>query len=231
MDKITIAIDGFSSTGKSTIAKQVAKELGYAYVDSGAMYRAVTLFAISKRYISENHFDVKGLISELPNIDLRFEFNDELGYGEIFLNDKNVENKIRTMKVSSFVSQVATIPEVRAHLVKLQKQIGKNQGVVMDGRDIGTVVFPKAELKIFMVSSPDTRAKRRYDELLDRGEDVNYEEVLKNVQDRDHMDSTRKDSPLKKAEDAIEIDNSDLGLEEQFEKVMQLVRMTLEDYE
>ncbi|NND10930.1 MAG: (d)CMP kinase, partial [Flavobacteriaceae bacterium] len=204
MDKITIAIDGFSSTGKSTIAKQVAKELGYAYVDSGAMYRAVTLFAISKRYISENHFDVKGLISELPNIDLRFEFNDELGYGEIFLNDKNVENKIRTMKVSSFVSQVATIPEVRAHLVKLQKQIGKNQGVVMDGRDIGTVVFPKAELKIFMVSSPDTRAKRRYDELLDRGEDVNYEEVLKNVQDRDHMDSTRKDSPLKKAEDAIE---------------------------
>ncbi|MBT8310023.1 MAG: (d)CMP kinase, partial [Flavobacteriaceae bacterium] len=195
MDKITIAIDGFSSTGKSTIAKQVAKELGYAYVDSGAMYRAVTLFAISKRYISENHFDVKGLISELPNIDLRFEFNDELGYGEIFLNDKNVENKIRTMKVSSFVSQVATIPEVRAHLVKLQKQIGKNQGVVMDGRDIGTVVFPKAELKIFMVSSPDTRAKRRYDELLDRGEDVNYEEVLKNVQDRDHMDSTRKDSP------------------------------------
>ncbi|NNK28407.1 MAG: (d)CMP kinase [Flavobacteriaceae bacterium] len=231
MDKITIAIDGFSSTGKSTIAKQVAKELGYAYVDSGAMYRAVTLFAISKRYISENHFDVKGLISELPNIDLRFEFNDELGYGEIFLNDKNVENKIRTMKVSSFVSQVATIPEVRAHLVKLQKQIGKNQGVVMDGRDIGTVVFPKAELKIFMVSSPDTRAKRRYDELLDRGENVKYKEVLKNVQDRDHMDSTRKDSPLRKAEDAIEIDNSDLDLEEQFEKVMQLVRMTLEDYE
>ncbi|MBT8304003.1 MAG: (d)CMP kinase, partial [Bacteroidia bacterium] len=150
---------------------------------------------------------------------------------EIFLNDKNVENKIRTMKVSSFVSQVATIPEVRAHLVKLQKQIGKNQGVVMDGRDIGTVVFPKAELKIFMVSSPDTRAKRRYDELLDRGENVKYKEVLKNVQDRDHMDSTRKDSPLRKAEDAIEIDNSDLDLEEQFEKVMQLVRMTLEDYE
>lgn len=231
MDKITIAIDGFSSTGKSTIAKQVAKELGYAYVDSGAMYRAVTLYAIKNRYISKEHFNDSGLISDLPNVNLRFEFNEELGYGEIFLNDKNVEKKIRTMKVSSYVSQVATIPEVRAHLVKLQKQMGKNQGVVMDGRDIGTVVFPKAELKIFMVSSPNTRAKRRYDELLDRGEDVEYEEVLKNVQDRDHMDSTRKDSPLKKAEDAIEIDNSHLDLEEQFEKVMQLVRMTLEDYE
>jgi len=231
VDKITIAIDGFSSTGKSTIAKQVAKELGYAYVDSGAMYRAVTLYAIKNRYISKEHFNDSGLISDLPNVNLRFEFNEELGYGEIFLNDKNVEKKIRTMKVSSYVSQVATIPEVRAHLVKLQKQMGKNQGVVMDGRDIGTVVFPKAELKIFMVSSPNTRAKRRYDELLDRGEDVEYEEVLKNVQDRDHMDSTRKDSPLKKAEDAIEIDNSHLDLEEQFEKVMQLVRMTLEDYE
>lgn len=231
MNKITIAIDGFSSTGKSTIAKQVATELGYVFVDSGAMYRAVTLFAIESGFISEEHFDTSALISDLYKVELMFEFNNDLGFAEMYLNGENVEKKIRTMEVSSFVSQVSTIPEVRHQLVTQQQNMGKDKGVVMDGRDIGTVVFPDAELKIFMVASPETKAQRRYKELLERGDKVDYEEVLKNVRERDYIDSHREDSPLAKAKDAIEIDNSYLTLEEQFETVMQLVRMTLEDTE
>ena len=231
MRNITIAIDGFSSTGKSTIAKQLAKKLGYVYVDSGAMYRAVTLFAMQNGFIDENDFNVNGFVAQLPNIHISFKFNPELGFAEVYLNNVNVEKEIRTLKVSSFVSKVSTIPEVRYQLVKQQQQMGKDKGVVMDGRDIGTVVFPQAELKIFMNSSAETRAKRRYYELIEKGDEVSFEDVLRNVQERDYIDSHRKDSPLKKAQDAIEIDNSNLTREQQFEKVLQLVRMTMEGRE
>jgi len=231
VDRITIAIDGYSSTGKSTIAKQIAKDLGYVFVDSGAMYRAVTLFALERGFISEEKVDSEALISQLPNIQLAFKFNDDLGFAEMYLNNENVEKKIRSMEVSSFVSQVATIPEIRQQLVKQQQKMGEDKGVVMDGRDIGTVVFPDAELKIFMIASAETKAQRRFKELIDKGEKVEYEDVLNNVKERDYIDSHREDSPLIKADDAIEIDNSHLTLKEQFEVVMQLVSMTLEDTE
>ncbi|WGD34668.1 (d)CMP kinase [Olleya sp. YS] len=231
MQNITIAIDGFSSTGKSTIAKQLAKHLGYIYVDTGAMYRAVTLFTMQNGWIDNSQFDVMALVSNLDKAAISFTFNPTLGFAEVYLNGKNVEKQIRTLEVSSFVSKVAAIPEVRYQLVKQQQQMGKDKGVVMDGRDIGTVVFPYAELKLFMTASAEKRATRRYDELIERGDDVKYEDVLRNVQERDYIDSHREDSPLVKAEDAIEIDNSDLTLEEQFSKVLSLVQMTLEDLE
>jgi cytidylate kinase len=221
--KITIAIDGFSSTGKSTLAKQLAKYLGYIYVDTGAMYRAVTLYAMQHDFISDTHFDKKALIETLPKISLQFLFNPDLGYAEIFLNEKNVEAEIRTLEVSNFVSRIAEISEVRAKLVEQQQNMGKNKGIVMDGRDIGTVVFTDAELKLFMTASPETRARRRYEELLQKGQEVTYEEVLKNVQERDYIDTHREDSPLTKADDAIEIDNSHLSIQEQFDKVLGLV--------
>lgn len=230
MNKITIAIDGFSSTGKSTVAKALAKHLGYIYVDTGAMYRAVTFYAMQNKLISDNHFDREKLISKLDNIIIRFVFNQEKGFSEVYLNDTNVEKEIRTLEVSQFVSQVAAIPEVRKKLVEIQRRIGNNKGVVMDGRDIGSVVFPDAELKIFMTASPEKRAKRRYDELLDRGEIVIFDDVLKNVKERDYIDSNRKDSPLIKVKDAVEIDNSDLSLEEQFEKICVLIAATLEAF-
>ncbi len=220
MQKITIAIDGYSSTGKSTIAKQLAKALNYVYVDTGAMYRAVTLFAMKNEFTSDNEvLNVAGLVAKLPEIHLDFQPNSVLGYAEMYLNGENVEKQIRTLEVSKLVSPVAVIKEVREKLVDIQKGMGENKGVVMDGRDIGTVVFPNAELKIFMTASPEKRAYRRYKELLDKGEDVKYEDVLVNVQSRDHIDSTRKESPLRKADDAIEFDNSDMGLEEQFERM------------
>ncbi|RYY31420.1 MAG: (d)CMP kinase, partial [Sphingobacteriaceae bacterium] len=178
--KITIAIDGFSSTGKSTLAKQLAAHLGYAYVDTGAMYRAVTLYALEKGYISEIQFNKEALINSLPDISLQFLFNPELGFAEMYLNEHNVEQLIRTLHVSGFVSRVAEVSEVRAKLVEQQQHMGENKGVVMDGRDIGTVVFPDAELKLFMTASPETRAHRRYDELTQKGQQVTYEEVLKN---------------------------------------------------
>ncbi|MCL6295819.1 (d)CMP kinase [Jejuia spongiicola] len=231
MSKITIAIDGFSSTGKSTVAKQIAKELGYVYVDSGAMYRAITFYAMQNGFIDNNHFNIDGLVSKLQNVRVSFKFNEALGFAEVYLGNVNIEKEIRTLEVSSFVSKVATISEVRELLVQQQQKLGQNTGVVMDGRDIGTVVFPNAELKIFMTASAETRAKRRYDELIERGDKVVYEDVLRNVQERDYMDSNRKDSPLIKADDAIEIDNSNLTLQEQFEKVLQLVKITLEDCE
>ncbi|RAJ17203.1 cytidylate kinase [Olleya aquimaris] len=231
VQNITIAIDGFSSTGKSTVAKQLAKHLGYIYVDTGAMYRAVTLFTMQNGWIDADHFDVMALVSNLDKVSISFTFNPDLGFAEVYLNGKNVEKQIRTLEVSSFVSKVAAIPEVRYQLVKQQQQMGKDKGVVMDGRDIGTVVFPYAELKIFMTASAEKRATRRYNELIERGDNVQYEDVLRNVQERDYIDSHREDSPLVKAEDAIEIDNSDLSLEEQFDKVLGLVQMTLEDLE
>ncbi len=223
MKKITIAIDGYSSTGKSTLAKQLAKHLGYVYVDTGAMYRAVTLFAMQNGYIQADTFDKQSLINSLPFIKLRFQFNPELGFAEMYLNDLNVENEIRTLDVSNFVSKIAEVSEVRTKLVEQQQAMGNKKGIVMDGRDIGTVVFTDAELKIFMTASPDTRAQRRYDELQSKGQNVSFEEVLKNVQERDYIDTHRNDSPLIKAEDAIEIDNSHLTREEQFDMVLELV--------
>lgn len=221
--KITIAIDGFSSTGKSTLAKQLANHLGYIYVDTGAMYRAVTFFAMQNGYINADSFDKQTLINSLPNIKLQFKFNADLGFGEMYLNDVNVETEIRTIEVSSFVSKVAEVSEVRAKLVEQQKEMGKDKGIVMDGRDIGTVVFPNAELKIFMTASATTRAQRRYDELVAKGDTVTFEEVLANVEERDYIDTHREDSPLVMAEDAIEIDNSHLNREEQFKLVLELV--------
>ncbi|WP_353084673.1 (d)CMP kinase [Flavobacterium sp.] len=222
MKKITIAIDGFSSTGKSTLAKQLAKHLGYIYVDTGAMYRAIALFAMQNNFISIDSLDKESLVKALPNIKLQFHFNADLGYAEMYLNDSYVEKEIRTIEVSSFVSRIAEISEVRSKLVEQQQEMGKNKGIVMDGRDIGTVVFKDAELKIFMTSSPETRAQRRFEELKAKGDVVSFEEVLQNVQERDYIDTHRADSPLVMADDAIEIDNSYLTREEQFAAVLEL---------
>jgi len=224
MGKITIAIDGFSSTGKSTIAKQLADWLDYVYVDTGAMYRAITLYAMRHNFISETHFASEKLIGALPNISISFKKSNASDKAEVILNNENVEREIRTLAVSEFVSPVATISEVRKKLVEQQQRMGQGKGIVMDGRDIGTVVFPDAELKIFLDASAEQRAKRRYNELLERGDAITYEEVLANVQERDHIDSTREDSPLRKAADAIEIDNSEMNLEDQFHIILQLAK-------
>ncbi|WP_026838796.1 (d)CMP kinase [Gillisia sp. JM1] len=220
--KITIAIDGFSSTGKSTVAKQLAKELSYVYVDTGAMYRAITLYAMRKKYITKDSFDEESLIKDLPSLLLKFVFEASRGFAAIYLNEENIEDEIRTMQVSQYVSRISALSEVREKLVSQQQQMGLEKGVVMDGRDIGTVVFPKAELKIFMTATAEERAGRRFKEMKEQGQAVNYEEVLKNVTDRDHLDTTREDSPLMKAEDAIEIDNSSLSLDEQFNTLLNI---------
>ena len=221
--KIIIAIDGFSSTGKSTIAKLVAKKYNYIYVDTGAMYRAVTYFGMKSKLVSKDVLKSELLILNLKDVKLTFKFNKILGFAEMFLNNVNVEKEIRTLEVSQMVSKVAAISDVRIKLVAEQQLMGVNGGIVMDGRDIGTVVFPDADLKLFMTASADKRATRRYKELIDNGNTVNFDEVLFNVQERDRMDSTREDSPLMKANDAIEFDNSDMGIEEQFERVCTLV--------
>lgn len=227
MKKITIAIDGFSSTGKSTLAKQIATKLGYIYVDTGAMYRAVTLFAMQNGFIDVEEFNKEALVKHLDAIHLRFQFNAELGFAEMYLNDENVEKRIRTLEVSNFVSQVAEVSQVRAMLVKQQQEMGAEKGVVMDGRDIGTVVFPNAELKIFMNARPDVRAQRRFEELSDKGQLVSYDRVLENVLQRDYIDTHREDSPLVKAEDAIEIDNSEMTRAEQFQKVLAMAESAI----
>jgi cytidylate kinase len=229
MKKITIAIDGFSSTGKSTLAKQLAKQLGYVYVDTGAMYRAVTLFAMQNNCIGIDFLDKDKLVNSLPSIKLNFKFNADLGFAEMYLNDVNVETEIRTLEVSSFVSTIAAISEVRSKLVEQQQEMGAAKGIVMDGRDIGTVVFPNAELKIFMTAGADTRAQRRFDELQAKGDLVSYEDVLKNVVERDYIDTHREDSPLVMAEDAIEIDNSYLDRKEQFDVVLELINDVLQN--
>jgi cytidylate kinase len=224
MPKITIAIDGYSSTGKSTIAKQLASWLDYIYVDTGAMYRTVALFAMRNGFVSEKNLDANGLIACLSEIAITFKKNQTSGIAEVYLNNENVEQQIRTLEVSNCVSPVAAISEVRKKLVHQQQLMGQGKGVVMDGRDIGTVVFPEAELKIFLDASAQTRAKRRYKELLDRGDRISYQDVLKNVIERDHIDATREDSPLRKAAGAIEINNSEINLEDQFHIILQLAK-------
>ena len=216
MKKITIAIDGFSSCGKSTMAKDLAKEIGYIYVDTGAMYRSVTLYALR-----HNLFNADGTIREeelkeqMKDINISFQLNKMTGRPDTYLNGENVENAIRTMEVSSHVSPIATLAFVREALVAQQQRMGAEKGIVMDGRDIGTVVFPKAELKIFVTASAEVRAQRRYDELKAKGIDANYADILKNVEERDYIDSHRATSPLRKADDAIELDNSNLTIAEQ----------------
>lgn len=224
MQKIIIAIDGFSSTGKSTVAKQLAEALNYIYLDTGAMYRAVTLFALRKGFISEEHLDGESLIKKLDDIDLDFRYNTELGFAEMFLNGENVEETIRQMEVSQYVSRVAEVPQVRAALVRQQQLLGKEKGIVMDGRDIGTVVFPDAELKLFMNASAETRAQRRFEELTEKGDKVSYKQVYENIKQRDNLDTSREDSPLLKADDAVEIDNSNLSREEQFDKILAIAK-------
>ena len=227
MNKIVIAIDGFSSTGKSTIAKRLAKQLNYIYVDTGAMYRAVTYFALKNDFIKNKKLDSEALISSLQDINISFKFNDELGFAEVYLNGENIESEIRTLEVSSYVSPVATLSQVRRKLVEQQQLMGKGKGIVMDGRDIGTVVLPDAELKIFMTASVETRAKRRFKELLECEHNLSYDKVLENVITRDRIDSTREDSPLVIADNAIEIDNSDLNIEEQVETILKLVNKSI----
>jgi len=221
--EVTIAIDGFSSTGKSTIAKLIAEKYNFIYVDTGAMYRAVTLFAMQNNFIAADFMNQASLIAKLKDITLSFQFNSNLGFAEMFLNGVNVEKEIRTLEVSQMVSKIATISEVRKKLVSEQQQMGTLGGIVMDGRDIGTVVFKHADLKLFMTASADKRATRRYMELTERGDVVSFEDILFNVQERDRIDSTREDSPLVMAEDAVEFDNSDLGIKEQFEAICVLI--------
>ena len=215
MKKITIAIDGYSSCGKSTMAKDLAREIGYIYIDSGAMYRAVTLYSLQKGFFTERGIDTEALKTAMPDIHISFRLNPETQRPMTFLNDTNVEDAIRSMEVSSHVSPIATLGFVREALVKQQQEMGKAKGIVMDGRDIGTVVFPDAELKIFVTATPEIRAQRRYDELKAKGQEASFDEILENVKQRDYIDQNREVSPLRKAEDALLLDNTDLSIEEQ----------------
>ncbi len=216
MKKITIAIDGFSSCGKSTMAKDLAKELGYIYVDTGAMYRAVTLFAIRNQlFHKDGSINTEQLEKEMPNIHISFKLNLTSGKPDCFLNEELVEKEIRTLEVSNLVSRIAALTFVRSTLVRQQQEMGAGKGVVMDGRDIGTSVFPDAELKVFVTASPQVRAQRRYDELKAKSMPVNYEDILKNVEKRDYMDTHREISPLRKADDAIVLDNSHMTISQQ----------------
>ena len=214
--KIVIAIDGFSSCGKSTFAKAIASKLGYIFIDTGAMYRAVTLYALQRGAISESgEVDAAAVVALLGEVDITFKFNPERGASDIYVNGEFAEDKIRGIEVSNCVSRVSSIREVREKLVAMQQQMGRNRGVVMDGRDIGTVVFPDAELKIYMTADARVRAERRYAELKAKGDDVTLDEILKNVISRDNADMTREISPLRRADDAIELDNSQMSVEEQ----------------
>ena len=215
MKKITIAIDGHSSCGKSTMAKDLAREVGYVYVDTGAMYRSVTLFALRNGLFTDDDINEEELRRRMPEIHISFKFNPETGRPDTYLNGELVEKDIRTMEVSNKVSPIATLGFVREAMVAQQQQMGKDKGVVMDGRDIGTTVFPDAELKVFVTASAEVRAQRRYDELKAKGMDADFDDILKNVQERDYIDSHREVSPLRKADDAIELDNSHMTIPEQ----------------
>ncbi len=221
MKKITIAIDGHSSCGKSTMAKKLAQTLGYVYVDTGAMYRSVTLYALRNNLFNEDGTVKTDILKERMNdICISFKFNEQTKRADTYLNNENVEDAIRGMEVSDHVSPIATIPFVREAMVDQQRLMGKDKGIVMDGRDIGTTVFPDAELKVFVTASAEVRAQRRYDELNAKGENANYEDILKNVQERDYIDSHREVSPLKQAEDALLLDNSHMTIAEQNEWIL-----------
>jgi len=215
--KLIIAVDGYSSCGKSTFAKAIATKLGYIYIDTGAMYRAVTLFAIKNSLINETHFDSNALINSLDKITVDLRKNAQTAKVEAYLNNENVEEEIRGMNVSKFVSQVSAIKEVRQKMVELQRNMSKAKGVILDGRDIGTVVFPNADIKLFMTADPNIRAKRRFDELSGKGQKVSYDEIYQNVVNRDLQDTTRTESPLTQAPDAIVLDNSNMTPEQQME--------------
>ena len=222
MKKITIAIDGHSSCGKSTMAKDLARRVGYIYVDTGAMYRAVTLFALRHQlFAADGSVMTDALQPLMPQIKISFRLNAETGRPDTYLNDERVEREIRSLEVSNHVSPIAAVPFVREALVAQQQLMGKDKGVVMDGRDIGTTVFPDAELKVFVTASARVRAQRRYDELLQKGMPADFDEILRNVEERDYIDSHREVSPLRKADDAIELDNSTMTIEEQNEWLME----------
>ena len=221
--KLIIAIDGYSSCGKSTFAKAIARELSYLYIDSGAMYRAVTLFCIRKGYAGKGIFKLNEIIADLQNIHVCFVYNPDMHEYETFLNSENVEDEIRGIEVSTYVSKVSQIPEVRSRMVELQRAIGANKGIVMDGRDIGTVVFPAADLKIFMTASVDIRAKRRFDELLGRHINIDLGEIKRNIIARDIADENREISPLRRAEDAMVLDNSRMTVAEQMDWVRKII--------
>ena len=228
MKRITIAIDGYSSCGKSTMAKDLAREIGYVYIDSGAMYRAVTLYCLEQGLFHGDEVDTERLKDALPDLNVSFRLNPETGRPQTYLNGRLVENDIRTMAVSSKVSIVAALGFVRETMVRLQQQMGREKGIVMDGRDIGTTVFPDAELKIFVTASPEIRARRRFDELQAKGEPGSYEEILENVKERDRIDTTRTVSPLRKAGDAVELDNSHMTIPEQKEWLLAQFRKAAE---
>ncbi len=222
-NRIIIAIDGYSSCGKSTVAKEVARQLNYIYIDTGAMYRAVTLYCLRNGIIDKGVINIGELEKQLHQIDVLFKYNPATDHNDIWLNGENVEEEIRQLTVSQNVSQVAAIPGVRKLLVSLQQAMGRDKGIVMDGRDIGTVVFPQAELKIFMTARADVRAQRRFDELVAKGEKVSYDQILENVTSRDHFDETRSESPLRRADDALLLDNSFISREEQMNWVLEQV--------
>ncbi|WP_276816105.1 (d)CMP kinase [Segatella maculosa] len=229
MKKITIAIDGFSSCGKSTMAKELAKKIGYIYVDTGAMYRSVTLFAMRHGlFNADGSVKTDALKQQMSNIDITFKFNEKAGRPDTYLNGECVEEAIRTLEVSNHVSPIAAIPFVRAAMVARQQGMGRDKGIVMDGRDIGTTVFPEAELKVFVTASAEVRARRRYDELKEKGIPADFDDILKNVQERDYIDSHREVSPLRKAADAIELDNSHMTIAEQNDWLMRQVQQRIE---
>lgn len=223
MSKITIAIDGYSSCGKSTLAKSLAQKLHYHYIDTGAMYRAVTLYCLRNDIINQSVINMEALIEALPNISVSFVYNAETKSSEVFLNEEHVEKDIRTMEVANHVSAISSIKEVRIKMVMLQREMGKNKGVIMDGRDIGSHVFPDAELKLFMTADEDTRTQRRLDELSSKGEFHSFEDVKQNLKKRDFEDTTRKENPLIQAKDAVVIDNTDITKEEQLDYVIKII--------
>ena len=230
MKKLTIAIDGHASTGKSSIAKELAKIYGYIYINSGSMYRAVTLFVIKNELFDIMHNDINLFIKELNKNPIQFIFNEDNMNSEIYLNKKNVEKEINSLEVSKMVSKVAAIPKIRKEMVKIQRDVDRDKGVVMDGRDIGSIVFPDADIKLFLTASSEVRANRRYNEMIKNGQIVQYKDVLSNINERDKLDSSRKDSPLIIEKNAIVIDNSDMSIKDQLIKISSIIDKKLNNY-